>query len=124
MNEVLLGPGTVRRGLVSMARRAAGFLLGHQSCRLLRRSCSLVNFPGASGQGYIRHWDDAATAPYLYNPTTRVWVGYDDPQSMGEKAGFVRANGLGGVMFWELSGDDSQHDLLMAIRNGLTGPSA
>lgn len=35
-----------------------------------------------------------------------LWVGYEDPDSMGNKAGFVRAKGLGGLAFYELSFDD------------------
>ena len=56
--------------------------------------------------GFTRYFDDVARVPWLYNPTTRVWVTYDDAESIGEKAAYVRENGLGGVMFWELSGDD------------------
>jgi chitinase len=33
----------------------------------------------------------------------------------------VRLNGLGGVMFWELSGDTSDGELITAIHEGLTG---
>ena len=33
----------------------------------------------------------------------------------------MRRDGLGGVMFWELSGDTSDGELITAIHLGLTG---
>lgn len=36
------------------------------------------------------------------------------------KTKYVRLNGLGGVMFWELSGDTSDGELISAIHKGLT----
>jgi chitinase len=56
-------------------------------------------------EGFVRHFDEAARVPWLYNPTSRVWITYDDAQSIGEKAAYVRVNQLGGIMIWELSGD-------------------
>lgn len=55
--------------------------------------------------GYARHWDAAAQVPYLWNAQTRVFVSYDDPQSLKLKAEFVKARGLGGMMYWEQSQD-------------------
>lgn len=59
----------------------------------------------AMREGFVRHFDEAARVPWLYNPATRVWITYDDAQSIGEKADYVRAHKLGGIMIWELSGD-------------------
>lgn len=62
---------------------------------------------------YVRHWDSAARVPWLYDSTSRTWVSYDDPQSVGEKVRYVRERGLGGVVIWELGGDDGS--LMRAI---------
>ena len=51
--------------------------------------------------GYARHWDQRALAPWLWNPATRSFLSYDDPESIRLKSQFARK--LGGVMFWELS---------------------
>ncbi len=56
--------------------------------------------------GYTRYWHDEAKVPWLYNPATQVFISYDDPESLGLKADYVREWNLGGVMFWELSADD------------------
>lgn len=67
--------------------------------------------------GFMRHWHAEAQVPWLYNPDTRVWISYDDEQSVAAKAAFAREQRLGGVMFWELGGDDGT--LLRAIHRGL-----
>ena len=69
-------------------------------------------------QGFEPHWDDRARAPYLWNAATRTFITYDDARSIGAKADYVRAKGLGGMMFWELS-QDRDGELLDVIVNAL-----
>jgi chitinase len=57
------------------------------------------------GQGFTRYWDDAAKAPYLYSAEKHIFVSYEDPESLRLKCDYVRSHKLGGVMFWEYSGD-------------------
>ncbi len=66
-----------------------------------------------------RHVSPDAKVPWLFDPATGVMISYDDPESLGLKADYVNANGLGGAMFWELSGDDAQHSLLTALHSKL-----
>ncbi|MGB3393518.1 MAG: glycoside hydrolase family 18 protein [Stenotrophomonas sp.] len=70
--------------------------------------------------GWQRHWDEAAQAPYLWNPAERRFITYDDPQSLAIKAGYVKRNGLGGIMYWEQRGDDSEQ-LLDVLHEALHG---
>ena len=58
--------------------------------------------------GFQRRWDDAAKAPYLWNPESRTFISYDDPASLKEKADFVKAHRLGGMMYWEHSHDPEE----------------
>ncbi len=60
----------------------------------------------ALSEGFQRHWDEQARVPWLYHPQKQIWITYDDAESIGEKAAYVRAEGLGGIMIWELSGDN------------------
>ena len=69
-------------------------------------------------QGFVRYWDEKASVPYLYNPQQRIFVSYEDPQSIAAKCRFVLSHGLGGVMFWEYSNDPSG-TLLGAINDSL-----
>jgi chitinase len=68
-----------------------------------------------------RHFDDAAQVPWLYDAATGVMITFDDPDSLARKVGYANTHALGGVMFWELSGDDGQHTLLAAIHQALHG---
>lgn len=68
--------------------------------------------------GYVRHWDAQAEAPYLWNAATRRFVSYDDPRSIAAKAAYVKAQHLGGLMYWEQD-NDPDGELLRAVWQGL-----
>ena len=70
---------------------------------------------------YPRFWDDTAESPWLYDKATGTMIAYDDPESMGKKAEYVRSMRLGGMMFWEISQDTQDSALLTAIYDGLNG---
>jgi len=63
-----------------------------------------------------RYWNDEAKAPWLFDADKGLMITYDDPESLRAKADYVRTEGLGGAMIWELSGDDKESSLLGAIR--------
>jgi chitinase len=69
-------------------------------------------------QGFVRYWDPVASAPYLYNSEKHIFVSYDDPESISTKCRYVLAHKLGGVMFWDYSGDPAGI-LLGAINQSL-----
>ena len=60
-----------------------------------------------------------AEVPWLYDADSGTMISYDDPESIGRKTDYVIAEGLGGIMFWELSGDDKKSSLLTAISSRL-----
>lgn len=68
--------------------------------------------------GYVRYWDAKAKAPYLWNAQTRSFISYDDPQSIAAKAAYVKAQHLGGLMYWEQA-NDPDGELLKAVWQGL-----
>jgi chitinase len=59
------------------------------------------------GSGFTRYWDSDSAVPYLYNADKQIFVSYDDPQSLALKSKYAVEHGLGGVMFWDYSGDPS-----------------
>ena len=69
------------------------------------------------GSGFTRYEDDEGVAAWLFDGTT-FWT-FDDPLIMAAKAQYVRENHLGGIMFWELSGDTPNGELIEAIASGL-----
>jgi chitinase len=74
-------------------------------------------------QGFIRYWDPVASAPYLYNSEKHIFVSYEDTESIAAKCRYVLTHKLGGVMFWEYSGDPSGV-LLGAINQSLGSGAA
>ena len=68
--------------------------------------------------GFHRFWDDAAMAPYLWHADSTRFITYDDEESLRHKADFVKAKGLGGVMYWEHSHDPDEA-LLTVLYKGL-----
>ncbi|MEN9797924.1 MAG: hypothetical protein RL653_1620 [Pseudomonadota bacterium] len=53
-----------------------------------------------------RRWHAGVEAPYLSlgSGSTGTFVSYDDAESIAKKLAWVRAEGLGGVILWELGG--------------------
>jgi chitinase len=68
----------------------------------------------ATRVGFVRHWDDKAKAPYLFNEVTRQLVTYDDEESVKLKCAYVRDHKMAGVMFWQYASDPKKY-LLTAI---------
>jgi chitinase len=74
----------------------------------------LGDFLAQSG-GFRSYWDSTSQAPYSYSAEQRLFATYDDPRSVSLKTAYATEQRLGGIMFWELSGDAPQHGLLAAI---------
>ena len=74
-------------------------------------------------QGFTRYWDTAASVPYLYNEQKREFVSYEDTESLALKCAYIRRKGLGGVMFWEYTGDPTGA-LLNTINTAFYGKGA
>ncbi len=70
---------------------------------------SLVTSPG-----FVRHWDENAKVPYLFNEETNQLVSYDDEESVRKKCAYVKEHNMAGVMFWEYFSDPKEY-LLNAI---------
>ncbi|XP_033762384.1 acidic mammalian chitinase-like [Pecten maximus] len=78
-------------------------------------------------QNWTRKFDESARVPYMYRGDQ--WVSYDDESSLAEKAQWVKDNGFGGVMVWDMRDDDTEgvcdgktkFPLLKAIRKTLFG---
>ena len=70
--------------------------------------------------GYTRHWDADAKAPYLWNPTSRTFISYADEESFDYKLDYIKSKHLAGVMFWEYMYDVKQDKLLNKVVQGLS----
>lgn len=68
--------------------------------------------------GFTRYWDAAASAPYLYSADKKIFVSYEDPESLALKCKYVLDHKLAGMMFWEYAADPTGA-LLNTIDEGL-----
>lgn len=75
--------------------------------------------------GWVKYWDDVAKAPYLYNASQKALLTYEDEESLTERCKFVNENNYGGIIVWEITGDDKSKDFPMTtiIANEI-GPKA
>ncbi len=63
--------------------------------------------------GFQRHWDPVAKAPFLFNAADSIFISYDDTASVGLKTKYALDQKLGGIMFWELSNDTKEENSLL-----------
>ena len=68
---------------------------------------------------FERFFSKDAQVPWLYSKSRQIMITYDDAESLAIRGKYVRDMGLGGVMSWELSGDDEAHTLGKAVWNSL-----
>lgn len=73
-----------------------------------------ANYLNASGYQHFFH--STQRVPWLFNGST--FISYENEQSITEKAGYIKKNGLSGAMVWELSQDPNKI-LLNALYQGL-----
>lgn len=78
------------------------------------------NYIGPQGSGingFSVHYDTTAEAPYLWNAATEEFISYENAQSLKAKANYIKQFNLGGILTWEIDGDNGH--LLNAINEGL-----
>jgi GH18 family chitinase len=68
-----------------------------------------------------RYWDDETATPYAYDPKTKMWVTYDDPESYKKKLDVLQEKKLAGAMFWAIDLDDYKggYPLISTVKNRL-----
>ena len=75
----------------------------------VKASDGTMSYPNIMSSYYAAsayHYDSAAEAPYLTlsgsNAQSCTYVSYDDPTSIAAKGAWVKAQGLGGAIIWEI----------------------
>jgi len=112
-------PGASANGAASAGTitSEAGFMSYYEVCQKI-------------SQGWTKVYNEEQKAPYIYSSTE--WIGYDDQQSLKEKVDYIKANQLGGAMFWALDLDDfdgkfcgqGKYPLINFVKSNLYGGSA
>jgi chitinase len=112
-SKLLLGIGFYGRGWTGVTQATPGgtatgpaagrYEQGVEDYKVLKNSCPST--------GTI-----AGTA---YAKCGSNWWSYDTPATVGPKMSWANGQGLGGVFFWEFSGDTANGELVSAINSGL-----
>jgi len=106
-----LGDSTNNKGRPGQYTQEPGFLAYYEVCKLLtERNMRTTRLPGTK-------------APYAVDGSR--WTGYDDAESIKEKAMYVYNQNLGGVAIWSLDTDDfhgicggGHYPLMAALKHG------
>lgn len=62
---------------------------------------------------FVRHWDEKAKAPFMYEVKDSLLVSYDDTVSVALKTRYAIDKQLGGIMFWQLGNDTKEPGSLL-----------
>jgi GH18 family chitinase len=67
----------------------------------------LLNKIKSDPNTYQLHWDDQSQVPYIWAPNTQngLFSTFESAQSISTRVDYIKANSLGGIMFWEASAD-------------------
>ncbi|CAG2116667.1 unnamed protein product, partial [Medioppia subpectinata] len=83
-----------------------------------KEMCDLIKH-----QGWAKEDPDQGHDPISYHDLT--WVGYDDPYAAYDKSKWVKDNGYGGIIVWEITQDDfhpKSLDYMNVMTYDLYGP--
>lgn len=121
LDSVGVAPGKIVIGAAFYARIfggvAAGDNHGLYQAGKFKKAFDYKYFTDSlsAARGFTTYWDDVAQAPYAYNPRRQEFASFDNEQSIQLKTKYARDKHLGGIMFWELTGDKPRHGLLEAL---------
>ncbi|KAJ2766886.1 hypothetical protein IWQ56_003541 [Coemansia nantahalensis] len=80
------------------------------------RSQGVLTDPHTAAAPWIRNWDKVSQTPWLFNPDTKMFISYDDPDSIRIKSNYAASRGLAGLMIWSANMDHNG-ELLAAARS-------
>jgi len=72
-----------------------------------------------SNSSYTTEYDNIAEAPYVWSPTTGIFITYENERSIAAKGRLLDELSLGGIFSWELDGDAKDGRLLDAMNHAV-----
>lgn len=120
LDSVGVAPGKIVIGAAFYARVFSGVAAANQGlyqAGKFKQAFDYRTFADSlsATRGFVTHWDAVAQAPYAYSATRQEFASFDDEKSIRLKTRYARDKHLGGIMFWELTGDKPTHGLLDAL---------
>ncbi len=82
--------------------------LGNSTCTADDNQLSYANIMTGYHSAALRHFDSAASVPYLSSPTPLgaaqcTYLSYEDEESIALKGAYVKAAGIGGTIIWTVN---------------------
>lgn len=69
-----------------------------------------------AGKGdWQQYYHQEAQAAWLYSPSKKIFIGYDDPSTIWSKCAYIVSHNLGGAMAWDASCD--RYNQLLYVAN-------
>ena len=96
---------------------------GGETEKHIRGSFKNIEQNFVNKNGFVRYWDSTSFAPYLFNKDEKIFITYDDEESLQAKCKYIIEHNLKGAMFWEYTGDYKSH-LLNTLYDGLINPGS
>ncbi|KAJ2869954.1 hypothetical protein GGH93_005945 [Coemansia aciculifera] len=87
------------------------------------RDQGVLTSPATASAPWVRQWDSVSQTPWLFNPSTKQFISYDDPQSLQIKIDYAASKGLAGAMIWSVN-MDYNNELLEVVRSFKTTAAA
>ncbi|KAJ2745597.1 hypothetical protein GGI20_002032 [Coemansia sp. BCRC 34301] len=85
------------------------------------RDQGVLTSPATAAAPWVRQWDPVSQTPWLFNPSTKQFISYDDPQSLQIKVNYAASRGLAGAMVWSAN-MDYNNELMNVLHSWPAGP--
>ncbi|KAJ2881047.1 hypothetical protein FB639_002699, partial [Coemansia asiatica] len=69
------------------------------------RKEGVLTSPNTAASPWVRTFDSITQTPWLFNTNTKVYISYDDPDSIKAKVDYAKKKGLAGTMVWSVDQD-------------------
>ncbi|KAJ1986125.1 hypothetical protein GGI25_003513 [Coemansia spiralis] len=115
----VIPPGDKEDGLWADPCTSVKSYSGIWQWKHLRDQGVLTN-PTTAGSTWVRQWDPVSQTPWLFNPSTKRFISYEDPTSIAAKVKYALEKGLGGTMVWAVY-MDYNNELLDTVLTTIQG---
>jgi len=113
--QIVIGGAFYGKGWIGVPPQNNGLYQLNRGQWKERNSYAVIREKREDKNGFVRHWDPIAKAPFLYNATDSIFVSYEDTVSIRMKTEYATKTGLGGIMFWSIGSDTEKDGLVDAI---------
>jgi chitinase len=113
--QIVIGGAFYGKGWIGVPPQNNGLYQTNRGPWRERNSYATIREKREDANGFVRHWDPVAIAPFLYNAKDSIFVSYEDTVSIRLKTEYAIRSGLGGIMFWSLGSDTPKDGLVDAI---------